>query len=184
MPYAVGETFRAVALSTHSSADEDAVAEPDSEDATTETFYLGTNHGIYEMRQDPEGQLSRVNITNRVGITNSALLGRPIQALAASENVLYAGTPSGLYRYYKVPPADDENEAHPTRIWHKVKGTPFDAQPVQAINVPHWDDTQIYVGTKQGLYTSNDSGETWNPVAPTIYAERIRQQYHFHCRYE
>ena len=60
---------------------------------------------------------------------------------------------------------------HP-RIWHKVRGTPFDTISVQAINVPNWDNTQIYVGTQKGLYSSKDSGETWREVAPNIYNER------------
>ena len=162
LPYAVGETFKAVAISINSSSDE---VEKNNEDSTTETFYLGTNHGVYEMRSDAEGKLSPI------GITNGALLGKPIQTLTASENIIYAGTQSGLYRYYKTPPAD-ENDANPTQVWHKMEDTPFDTLSVQAVNVPRWDDTQIYVGTEKGLYASNNAGETWNPVAPNIYNDR------------
>ncbi|MCY3743149.1 MAG: AI-2E family transporter [Candidatus Poribacteria bacterium] len=165
LPHAIGETFTAVAISVNSRADEDEVTENNEKSPPTETFYLGTNHGIYEMRPNTEGKLSPI------GITNGGLLGKPIQVLTASENIIYAGTQSGLYRYYKTPPAD-ENDASSTQVWHKVEDTPFDTLSIQAINVPHWDDTQIYVGTQKGLYASNDAGETWNPVAPNIYSGR------------
>ena len=165
LPYTIGETFKAVAISVNPRADEDEGAESNKEDPPVETFYLATNNGIYEMRRDAEGKLSRV------GITNGALLGKQIQALTANENIIYAGTQSGLYRYYKTPPAD-KNDASPTQVWHRVDDTPFDTLSIQAVNVPHWDDTQIYVGTQKGLYTSNNSGETWNSVAPNIYSDR------------
>ena len=166
LPYAIGETFTAVTISVNPRADEDDGAENNEEDSPVETFYLGTNHGIYEIRQDAEGK------PFPFGITNGGILGKPIQALTASENIIYAGTQNGLYRYYKTPPIDDENDAIPTQVWHKVEDTPFDTLSIQAINVPHWDDTQIYVGTQKGLYASNNTGETWNAVAPNIYSNR------------
>ena len=170
LPYTIGEVFTAVTISINSSADEGEVTEESTEEPPTETFYLSTNHGIYEMRQGAEGE------PFRFGITNGALLGQSIQAIAATENVIYAGTRSGLYRYYKVPPVDYagtlRNQASPIQVWHKVKDTPFDTRRVQAINILRWDNAQIYVGTQNGLYTSNDSGETWQPVAPTLYGDR------------
>ena len=165
LPHAIGETFTAVTISVNPRVDEDDGAESNEEDSPVETFYLGTNHGIYEMRSDTEGKLAPI------GITNGALLGKPIQTLTASKNIIYAATQSGLYRYYKTPPAD-ENDASPIQVWHKVEDTPFDTLSVQAVNVPHWNDTQIYVGTQKGLYASNNSGETWNSVAPNIYSDR------------
>ena len=165
LPYAIGETFQTVAISFNPSTEENEGAESDTGDPPVETFYLGTNHGIYEIRQDAEGK------SFLFGITNSGLLGKSIHALTASENVIYAGTQNGLYRYYKTPPAD-ENDAIPTHVWHKVEDTPFDTLPVQTVNVPHWNDTQIYVGTQKGLYASNNAGETWHPVSPNIYSDR------------
>ena len=165
LPHAIGETFTAVTISVNPRIDQDNGAESNAEDSPVETFYLGTNHGIYEMRSDTEGPLSPI------GITNGALLGKPIQTLTASKNIIYAATQSGLYRYYKTPPAD-ENDANPVQVWHKVEDTPFDTLSVQALNVPHWDDTQIYVGTQKGLYASNNAGKTWNSVAPNIYSDR------------
>ena len=117
------------------------------------------------MRPDDTGE------PDPVGITNGALLGKSIQALAANKNIIYAGTQSGLYRYDKMPPTD-ENDESPTQVWHKVENTPFDTLSIQAISVPQWNDTQIYVGTQKGLYASNNAGETWNPVAPDIYSNR------------
>ena len=160
LPYTVGETFTAIAI-----ADPAEPTESNNENPPAETFYLGTNHGIYEMQWDADRKLFPV------GITNGPLLGKSIQTLTASENIIYAGTQSGLYRYYKTPPTD-EDDAHPTKVWHKVEDTPFDTLAIQAINVPHWDDAQIYVGTQKGLYASNNAGETWNPVAPNIYSDR------------
>ena len=166
LPHAIGETFTAVAISVNPLANEDEVTGNNEKSAPAETFYLGTNHGIYEMRPNTEGKLSAI------GITNGGLLGKPIRVLTASENIIYAGTQSGLYRYYKTPPAADEKDASSTQVWHKVEDTPFDTLAIQAINVPHWDDTQIYIGTQKGLYASNNAGETWNPVAPNIYSDR------------
>ena len=178
LPHVVGETFEAIAISVNSS-EQSAVSnqqEPLSTDSQyVETFYLGTNHGVYEVRQEAEREL------DRIGITNGALLGKSIQALTASGDTLYAGTQSGLYRYYKALPTDvpetingdaTRTENIKPKIWHKVQGTPFDTTAVQAINVPNWDNTQIYVGTQKGLYNSKDLGQTWREVAPNIYSER------------
>ena len=174
LPYVVGETFEAVAISVNLPVE--GKTEGENEQATSvETFYIGTNHGVYEIRQGAE------RVLDRIGITNGALLGKPIQALAATGNVIYAGTRSGLYRYYKalptdVPEAINGDAASPQnvtpKIWHKVEETPFDTISVQATSIPIWDDTQIYVGTEKGLYNSPDSGNTWREVDPEIYDER------------
>lgn len=166
LPYVVGETFEAVTISRGEVTERNEQA--------TETFYLGTNHGVYEIQQDVVDKLPRI------GITNGALLGKSIQTLTTGGDVIYAGTPSGLYRYYKALPIEDKetiNDAASTqeitlKIWQKVEGTPFDTASVQAANIPIWDNAQIYVGTQKGLYNSNDSGQTWREVAPEIYAER------------
>ena len=175
LPYVVGETFEAVAISVNIPPVKDKIAGENEQAIPIETFYLGTNHGVYEILQDAETEL------DRIGITNGALLGKPIQALAAVGNVIYAGTQSGLYRYYKAfrtdTPEATNGDAINTqnikpKIWHKVQGTPFDTTSVQAINVPNWDNSQIYVGTQKGLYSSKDFGQTWREVAPNIYGER------------
>ena len=175
LPYVVGETFEAIAISVDSLTIEDNVAGESNQATPTETFYLGTNHGIYEIQQNVEREFIRI------GITNGALLGKRIQALTIGGSVIYAGTQSGLYRYYKIlpPEASDAIDADVIstqrirpRVWHKVKGTPFDTTSVQAINVPNWDNTQIYVGTQKGLYISKDSGQTWGEVDPQVYSER------------
>ena len=186
LSYVVGETFGAVAIRVNSSQ-QSAVSsqqenfptenrqKPMTDSQYVETFYLGTNHGVYEIQQETEGILSRI------GITNGALLGKPIQALAATENVIYAGTRSGLYRYYKALPTDtteaiDSDAASTQNItpkrWHKVEETPFDTVSVQATSIPIWDNTQLYVGTEKGLYNSPDSGKTWREVDLDIYDER------------
>ena len=175
LPYVNGETFNAVAIGVNPLAVEDEiVTSRNGEERQSETFYVGTNHGVYKIQTDAEGTRSRV------GITNGALLGKPTQALTTSGDVIYAGTPRGLYRYYKVLPdntievtaADGSIQRIQPKIWHKVEGTPFDTAPVQVVNTPHWDSTRLYVGTQKGLYTSKDAGRTWSEVAPTIYGER------------
>ncbi len=171
LPYALGEAFTAVTISVNPSVAENEVPNQNTEEnPSTETFYLATNNSVYEMHRDAEGKLSRLSITN------GAIFGKRVQALAANRNVIYAGTQSGLYRYYKVPPAGNAetlgHSTRPTQIWHKVTETPFDTQRIQAINILQWDDTQIYVGTQNGLYTSNDAGGTWQSVDPTIYSDR------------
>ncbi len=189
LPYVVGETFEAVTISVNSRRfppvsvglhqQENPLTEDSQQSITDsqyiETFYLGTNHGVYEIRQDAETKF------DRIGITNGALLGKPIQALATAGNIIYAGTRSGLYRYYKALPADTtttvngdatNTENVKPKVWHKVEGTPFDTISVQTINVPNWDHTRIYVGTQKGLYSSKDLGQTWREVAPNIYHER------------
>ena len=179
LTYINGETFKAVAISVDSRQQENLPTEsrrkrmPDGFQYT-ETFYIATNHGIYEVQTETEGTLSRV------GITNGTLLGKRIQALTTGENVIYAGTQRGLYRYYKVLPAnwteridvDRSLRRIRPRIWQKVEGTPFDTAAVQAVNAPQWDSTQLYVGTQIGLYASEDSGQTWHEVAPTLYGGR------------
>ena len=175
LPLVVGETFEAIAISrgeVTSPLHEDEITAENGQ--ATETFYLGTNHGIYEIQQDVVDKLPRI------GVTNGALLGKPIQALTAGGNVIYAGSQNGLYRYYKSLPdnnteviSGDANTQDITpKIWHRVEDTPFDTASVQAINIPNWDNTQIYVGTQKGLYVSRNSGQTWREVAPEIYAER------------
>ena len=175
LPYVNGETFQAVAINTHPLIGEADGASPTTpENRHVEIFYLATNHGIYEVQAAAEGGRSRV------GITNAALLGKRIQTLTTSGNIIYAGTTKGLYRYYKtlsqreieMMRADENVQRIQPQIWHKVEGTPFDAESIQAVNTPHWDNTHIYVGTQNGLYTSNDSGRTWREVEPTIYGER------------
>ena len=175
LPYVNGETFEAVTIDIHSLTDEDEGASPTIEEKRqAETFYVATNHGVYIIQTDTQGTRSRV------GITNGGLLGKQIQTLTTSENVIYAGTTRGLYRYYKVLPdnrieiisADGSIQRIQSKIWHKVEGTPFDNTSVQAINIPHWDSNHLYVGTQEGLYTSNDAGRTWREVEPSIYSEK------------
>ena len=157
LPYVTGETFQAVTIQLEETDDS----------ATRETFYVGTNHGVYEIQQE----------SDRIGITNGPILGKSIQALATGSGVIYAGTKSGLYRYYTDTPearsdADDTStEDVAPEIWHKVEATPFDADSVQTVNVPRWDNAHIYVGTQNGLYRSEDSGQSWEAVAPEVYGD-------------
>ncbi len=175
LPYVNGETFEAVAIDIHSLAGEDGDTNSTSaERQQTETFYVATNHGVYRIQDDAQGT------RERVGITNGALLGKRIQTLTTSGNVIYAGTSRGLYRYYKVLTSSRTEVIRPDKsiqriraqTWHKVEGTPFDTVSIQAINTPPWDSTRIYVGTQNGLYTSRDEALTWREVEPTIYGEK------------
>jgi len=174
LPYVVGETFEAIAIHVNIPPVESEIAGEDEQVVPIETFYLGTNHGVYEIRREAERELVRI------GITNGALLGKRIQALITNENTIYAGTQRGLYRYYQVLPTTLSQVTHTDgstrrirpKVWHRMEGTPFDTRSVQALNTPHWDSARLYVGTQKGLYASEDSGRTWYEVAPTIYGER------------
>ncbi|MDE0316320.1 MAG: AI-2E family transporter [Candidatus Poribacteria bacterium] len=46
--------------------------------------------------------------------------------------------------------------------WTKIDANIFDTRSVQAINTPSWNSNIIYVGTNEGLFFSDDSGETWD----------------------
>lgn len=167
LPYVNGETFSAITIGINP-----IVA--NGEKRQVETFYVATNHGVYNVQADPK------DAAVRVGITNGALLGKQIQALTTSRNIIYAGTTKGLYRYYKILPrggiemirADGSIRRIQSQTWHKVEGTPFDTATIQAVHTPHWNSAHIYVGTENRLYTSNDSGRTWREVAPMIFDER------------
>ena len=167
LPYINGETFSAITIGVNPIA-------ANEEKRQIETFYVATNHGVYRVQADTKDAAARV------GITNGELLGKQIQALTTSRNIIYAGTTKGLYRYYKVLPrggiemirADGSTGRIQSQTWHKVEGTPFDTATIQAVNTPHWNSAHIYVGTQNRLYTSNDSGRTWREVEPMIFDER------------
>ena len=175
LPYVNGETFKAIAIGVQPRTLKETEASPTVEETSkTETFYIATNHGVYSV------QAGTRDAAARVGITNGELLGKQIQALTTSRNIIYAGTTKGLYRYYKVLPrggiemtrADGSIRRIQSQTWHKVEGTPFDTATIQAVNIPHWNSAHIYVGTQNRLYTSNDSGRTWREVEPIIFDER------------
>ncbi len=175
LPYVNGEVFKAITVGFDSLAGKDEEANAvNGEKRQTEILYVATNHGVYRIQQGARDALVRV------GITNGAILGKQIQALAMGENVIYAGTQKGLYRYFEVLPAEPVEVVRANgnvqkiqpQIWHKVEGTPFDAKSVQAIDTPDWDRTQLYVGTQEGLYASKDLGQTWHEVAPTLYEDK------------
>lgn len=169
LPFVVGEKLKAIAI---------------DESAETRTIYLGTNHGIYRLQGAREAasrrEKKRKDALDRFGITNGALVGKSIQAIAVHENLIYAGTHRGLYRrnISSIGAAPGDSTAVVTSspnnlVWAKVEGTPFDNLSVEAVSIPTWDPTQIYVGTENGLYRSNDSGETWREVAPDTFSDQF-----------
>ena len=151
LPFVVGEKFNAIAI---------------EESGETRTIYLGTNHGLYVLQEParlesaPTRNLTWSGATTRKGITNGDIIGKPIQAIAVADNVIYAGTPNGLYQ---------RNQRDEKPIWTELKNAPFTGTSVQTISIPSWDNSQIYIGTQQGLYSSDDSGNTWTPVAPETF---------------
>ncbi len=167
LPYVNGETFSAITIGVNP-----IVA--NGEKRQEETFYVATNHGVYSV------QTSTKDAAARAGITNGDILGKQIHALTTSRNIIYAGTTKGLYRYYKALPqggiemirADGSIRRIQSQTWHKVEDTPFATATIQAVNTPHWNSAHIYVGTQNGLYTSNDSGRTWRAVEPIIFDDR------------
>jgi len=168
LPFVVGEKLNAIAI---------------EESEETPTIYLGTNHGIYRLQREQGAASERDNKSkdtlDRFGITNGALVGKSIQAIAVHENLIYVGTHIGLYRrnidLIEAEPGDSESVVTPPNnvVWAKVEGTPFDNLSVETVSIPTWNPTQIYVGTENGLYSSNDSGETWHEVAPDTFSGQL-----------
>ena len=174
----LGRLLRRVAISVDLPAPiEGDVPSGNNQAIPAETFYLGTNHGIYEIQRDAASEFVRI------GITNGALLGRRIQALTTGGSVIYAGTPTGLYRYYKVVPVDaaetvgDNVTKHP-RALHRRCGAKWEGTPFDTCRRPSYQHSKIGITPrfmserKKGLYSSKDSGQTWREVAPEIYGER------------
>ncbi len=161
LPLVVGEEFKAFASDVS---------------GETETFYLGTNHGIYFYQIDKDVDANKESTKPKwIGITNGELVGKSIQTIAVSDKFIYAGTKGGVYRCSKkiVKVAMGETEDSlitPTEelIWTKINATLFDNQSIQSINIPSWDPSLIYVGTEKGLYkgvyTTLDSIEQWSRV--------------------
>lgn len=168
LPFVVGEKLNTMAI---------------EESDETLVIYLGTNHGIYQLQREQKAASGRGNkrkdALDRFGFTSGALVGKPIQAIAVRGNRIYAGTRSGLYRRdiqrIEIEADDTESTVTPPNnlVWAKVEGTPFDNLSVETISIPTWNPTQIYVGTENGLYSSNDSGETWGEVAPDTFIDRF-----------
>ncbi len=46
--------------------------------------------------------------------------------------------------------------------WTKIRTNVFDNLVIQAINTPTWNPNLLYVGTNEGLFSSEDSGLAWN----------------------
>lgn len=159
LPFVVGETLEALAV-------EESAAAANAESDVVSKLYLGTNHGVYVIESDGEGDA-------RAGITNGDIVGKRIQALAIGtrgpsyiEKVLYAGTPDGLYTL-----ALEQEKA----AWEKLKENSFPSTAVQAIHVSSNNasdaGSRVYVGTAAGIYASDDAGETWVPVSPDVFAQ-------------
>lgn len=89
---------------------------------------------------------------------NFGLLDLNVFALAVSPNfteddTLFVGVESGVFR-----------SANGGRAWRET-AFPMDAAPVLSLAISH-DKTVILAGTEQnGLWSSRDQGESWQPVA-------------------
>ena len=153
----------------------------------TETLFLGTNHGIYILKEKEEKKDKEENEEkekkedektieyDRVGITNGELLGKHIQCIAVSDKYIYAGTQGGIYRCSRkiVDLAKGVTKGSlikpdPDQIWIKINATRFDDRSIVDINIPSWNNALIYVGTELGLfkgvYSDDDVVEQWEHV--------------------
>lgn len=145
----------------------------------TETLFLGTNHGIYFYEDDKGDRENDKNSNNdepsRVGITNGELVGKAIQSIAVSDKYIYAGTQGGVYRcsrkIVKVAKREIEGSLiNPTLelTWTKINATRFNDRSIEAVNIPSWDSSLVYVGTETGLfkgvYSDDDIVEQWKGV--------------------
>lgn len=142
----------------------------------TETLFLGTNHGIYILEEiDKIEKEGKKKYIKRTGITNGELVGKSIQSIAVSKKYIYAGTRGGVYRCGReiVDVAKGETEYSlinpPEELtWKKTNATRFDDRIIEAINIPSWNNSLVYVGTEtglfKGLYSDDDIVEQWQHV--------------------
>ncbi len=164
VPYVVDDKLHAFAI------------QPDNPAA----IYLGTAHGIYrhKLGEDPlmlrthaedksKSVISKLPSPLRLSflhepkdqiqdLTSEDLIGQPIQSVAAGKHRLYAGTARGLYT--RAIPGSAQKD---TEIWEPIAVETFGGKSVQAIAIPTYDDSPIYVGTDVGLYRSDDEGKKW-----------------------
>lgn len=153
LPAVVGEDFRAMTVDVS---------------GDTETFFLGTDHGIYFVQVDRDNNNTRDDKPKKVGITNGDLVGKSIQSIAVNQKYIYAATKYAVYRCSKsiVKAATGKIESSlimPTEelIWTKIDTTLLGTRPIQTINAPKWDSKLVYVGTNRGLYKSENAGNDW-----------------------
>ncbi len=142
----------------------------------TETLFLSTNHGIYLLEEKEVEDTNKENSNlKRIGITNGELVGKSIQCIAVSDKFIYAGTQGGMYRCGRkiVEVARGETEYSlfnlpEELIWKKINATRFNDRSIEAINIPSWDPSLVYVGTETGLYmgtySDDDIVEQWKNV--------------------
>lgn len=143
----------------------------------TETYYLGTDHGIYILQEiDDEKKKKKKNLKkedefSKKGITNGGLVGKKLLSIAVNDEYIYAGTLQGLYRCNKgiVQAATGKTKTSlvtpdETLIWKKIENTPFENNIIQVVNTPVWNQKLIFVGTDEGLFESPDSGISWKPI--------------------
>ncbi len=154
LPLVVGEEFIAFAVDVS---------------GETETLFLGTDHGIYFFQIEENTDTKKENEKpKKVGITNGELVGKPIQTIAVSDEYIYAGTVGGVYRCSKGITKTSLIAPKKELIWTKINATLFDNRSVQAINIPSWNPSFIYVGTEKGLfkgeYKSDDLIQEWSQV--------------------
>ena len=142
----------------------------------TETLFLGTNHGIYILEEKEKTEKGKtIKYVKRTGITNGELVGKSIHCIAVSDKYIYAGTQGGIYRCDRqiVELARGEKDGSlidPPEglIWKKINATRFNDRSIEAVNIPSWNPSLVYVGTEAGLfegtYSDDDIVEQWKKV--------------------
>ena len=130
-----------------------------------ETLFLGTDHGIYFLKNKKD------NEQKKVGITNGELLGKRIKDITIGKKYIFAYAEDEIYRCSKAVVPNQAGKKKESLIalpeelqWTKIQTDVFDDYSIQVINAPSWDPELIYVGTDKGLFESTDSGDKWKRV--------------------
>lgn len=107
-------------------------------------IYAGTDSGVYRCGKD---------IVKMV-------LGKA-EDTESAESSRRTGFVRRIWRVL-IGKRDDSTVASSNRlVWTKIDTDFFDTRPVQAINTPSWNSDLIYVGTANGLFSSENPEEKW-----------------------
>ncbi len=99
---------------------------------------------------------------NEASLTGDFVPALGVQRTSTNKNILWAATwaAEGSGEFYGITKSEDFGFT-----WRRVLGSR--EEPIRANNFA-FDDTIVYIATDDGLYKSNDYGETWG-LFPTIY---------------
>ena len=119
------------------------------------SLFVGTNRGLFH---SPDGGDDWEKLGN--GLPEVAVLSLDVSSYFVIEPVVFAGLAGrGIYR------SRDGGES-----FEPVSGEDWADQSVRAI---YWWKSTLFVGTDEGLFVSNDAGESWESASVELEGEKI-----------